>query len=102
MSNDWKNPNNFPSGLSNEKKWKAPQVKEKDDDISNAIQGIALNVRGIFGFIVMCSINAVLVFALTQLLGVEVEYINCVLISGVYILWRTYDSVVFRKIRNGQ
>jgi hypothetical protein len=100
--NDWKNPNNFPSGLSNEKKWKAPQVNEKDEDISNAIQGIALIFRGVLGFVVMCSVNATAVFAVTQLLGMEVKYINCVMIACVYVLWSTYDTLVFRKLRNGK
>lgn len=94
---EWKNPQ---FSDQTERGWKTPQVNEASEDTRNAVMGIAVVISGVLGFVVAVSINALAFMAVATILDTGISYRDCVLLSSVYILWRGYDSVVFRKLRN--
>lgn len=89
---DWKNPN-FRNDDWNT--WSVPEVSEKRE-----MPDIALVIRGIAGFILIISINAFALFAFLNVLGFSVAYRDTVLAALIFVMWRVYDIVLFRKIRN--
>ena len=92
---EWKNPS-FGGSSNNRGEWKPPQVKE-DDSIEQVAMGIALAIRALFGFIVIISVNALFVYAITRLLGNDIEYRNAIFVGCLVFLWRSYDISTFRK-----
>lgn len=89
---DWKNPN-FRNNEWNG--WNIPEVSE-----NNERPDIGLVVRGLAGFIVVVALNALAIFAFLNVLGFSVDYRDAVLASVIFVFWRVYDIVLFRKIRN--
>ena len=89
---DWKNPNFRNNDWNN---WNIPEVSESKESVD-----IGLVLRGLAGFVVVVSLNALALFAFLYVLGYSVEYRDAVLASLIFVLWRVYDIVLFRKIRN--
>lgn len=99
MSGMWKNPNSPQEHPSSSSLWESPKVdlsKEKDNSVT-----VSLAVKGLIGFLVVCSLNALALFLFANAIGFNLEYQNAVLASVVYVCWRLYDIVVFNKIRRG-
>lgn len=88
---DWKNPNFRNQDFG----WNIPDVKEGKEKAD-----ISLAIRGVFGFIVLVSVNAFALFAFLNILGFSVSYRNSMFASVVLVFWRLYDIVVFKKIRS--
>lgn len=89
---DWKNPN-FRNDDWNT--WNIPEVSEKRE-----IPDIGLIVRGIAGFILVISLNGFALFAFLNVLGFSVSYRDATIGAFIFVMWRVYDIVLFRKIRN--
>lgn len=88
---DWKNPN-----FRNEdwQRWAVPQTEDKQKT------DIGLIVRGILGFLVVVGVNAFALFAFLNILGFSVSYRDSTIGATIFVMWRVYDIVLFRKIRN--
>lgn len=88
---EWKNPN-----FRNDdwQRWSSPKVENEQRP------EIGLIVRGLMGFVLLVSVNAFALFAFLNVIGFSVSYRNSVIASLIFVMWRVYDIVVFRKIRN--
>lgn len=90
--NDWKNPN-----FRNDdwQRWAIPQQESDREKVD-----FSLLVRGVVGFLFVIGINALALFAFLNVLGFSVSYRDSTIASLVFVMWRIYDIVLFRKIRN--
>jgi hypothetical protein len=88
---DWKNPN-----FRNEdwQRWATPKVETPKDKID-----AGLFVRGLTGFALVVALNAFAIFAFLNVLGFSVSYRDSTIASVVFVLWRVYDIVLFRRFR---
>lgn len=88
---DWKNPN-----FRNDdwQRWGLPETEETEK------VDISLMIRGFIGFLLVIGINALAIFLVLNVLGFSVSYRDSTIASAVFVLWRVYDIVLFRKIRN--
>lgn len=90
---DWKNPNFRDNDW---QRWTTPDVadeaKEKPD--------LGLVLRGLAGFVALIAVNAFALFAFLNVVGFSVSYRDSTIASLVFVMWRVYDIVVFRRIRN--
>lgn len=89
---DWKNPN-FRNNEWND--WNIPEVSE---DKERPDAGLVL--RGLAGFIVVVALNALAIFGFLNVLGFSVAYRDATIGAIIFVMWRVYDIVLFRKIRN--
>jgi hypothetical protein len=88
---DWKNPN-----FRNDdwQRWATPKVETPKEKID-----ASLFIRGLAGFILVVAINAFAIFAFLNVLGFSVSYRDSTIASVVFVLWRVYDIVLFRRFR---
>lgn len=89
---DWKNPN---WSSQNDDRWDAPFPQTSEN--SSAIN-VSLFFRGIIGFIVIISVNACALLLFMNLIGRDISYRNALGAAAVYVIWRVYDKVVYKKI----
>jgi hypothetical protein len=89
---DWKNPN-----FRNDdwQRWSTPKVETPKEKVD-----AGLFVRGLAGFIFIVAINALAIFCFLNVVGFSVSYRNSTIASVVFIFWRVYDILLFRKFRN--
>lgn len=90
MRDDWKNP----SRSNPWEEWSTPAVADEKDSIS-----LSLLIRGVLGFMVITAINALALFLFLHALDYRVPYRSAVIASAIYVCWRVYDIVLFRKIK---
>ena len=97
---EWKNPN-FPNHGRVE--WQTPRIDEDEEIvISRTAMLVAIALRAVMGLVVMVSVNALCLWSVLSLLDYSISYLNCVLVALVYVPWRVYDSIAFRKARESR
>lgn len=96
--NDWKNPSFGRRDSTNE--WKPPFVDDPfaDDEDTDERVSVSLFIRALFGFMIIVSINAVVLFGVSYFAGYDLSYRNAVIIAGIYILWRVYDMKTMGRL----
>jgi hypothetical protein len=96
MSN-WKNPNEQNSEHPSSSLWNNPQVNLSTEEKIG--EGVLLVIKGLFGFILLVSINALALFLFLNIMDMDRTYSQCVLGACVYVCWRVYDKTVFSKLK---
>lgn len=94
---DWKNPT---TDKGRRKEWNTPIVK--DEQLENVAAGISVAIKGVVGFVLIASVNALAIMGVVNLLGNDISYRNALGIGGIYVLWRAYDKVIFSRFRPAQ
>lgn len=58
--------------------------------------------QAIMGFLTLIGINALAAFLALRLIGLEVAYWRCVLLAGVYVVFRTYDKMWIDSVKDAR
>ena len=93
---DWKNPS-FPSERTTRNaEWNTPSVK--DENIASVAMGFGIIMKGLLGFLIISSINALAIMCVSLILDFDIAYRNALLIGALYVVWRAYDTVTFSRL----